>query len=237
MMEMLKAGIKSTFKKTEKTMDERLNAIRAGVLGSNDGILTVVGVLFSVAGATTNQFAIFIAGLADLLGCALSMASGEYASVSSQTDSEKVVVKAEESLLKTDFPAQHQVVTNFYMERGVSKTTASHIADELLHDKPLATVLSIKYDITLGHYVNPWDAAWASLFSAALGGAFPLLALMLAPVKYQFLATIAATAVAVALTGFLSAKLSDGLVGKAVVRNVAIGMLTIAIHYGVGLFF
>lgn len=78
-------------------MDERLNAIRAGVLGANDGILTVVGVLFSVAAATTNHFAIFIAGLADLLACALSMASGEYASVSSQSDSEKVVVAREKS--------------------------------------------------------------------------------------------------------------------------------------------
>ena len=81
-------------------MEERLNAIRAGVLGSNDGILTVVGVLFSVGAATSNQFTIFIAGLADLLACALSMASGEYASVSSQADAEKVVVDHETQRLR-----------------------------------------------------------------------------------------------------------------------------------------
>lgn len=85
------------------TMDERLNTIRAGVLGANDGVLTVVGVLFSVAAATNNHFTIFIAGLSDLLACALSMASGEYASVSSQTDSEKVVVAKEQQLLNDDF--------------------------------------------------------------------------------------------------------------------------------------
>ncbi|WP_405465198.1 VIT family protein [Leuconostoc mesenteroides] len=223
--------------KKHETMDERLNAIRAGVLGSNDGILTVVGVLFSVAAATTNQFAIFIAGLADLVSCALSMASGEYASVSSQSDSEKVAVETEKELLKTDMPGQHCCVRDFYMERGVSEKTASAIADELLQKKPLETVLSVKYDITLGHYMSPWSAAWSSLFSAALGGAFPLLTLLIVSGKYQFVATIAATVVAVALTGFLSAKISNGLVKHAVIRNIIIGLITIAIHFGIGKIF
>ncbi|MGO0154766.1 VIT1/CCC1 transporter family protein [Leuconostoc mesenteroides] len=223
--------------KKHETMDERLNAIRAGVLGSNDGILTVVGVLFSVAAATTNQFAIFIAGLADLVSCALSMASGEYASVSSQSDSEKVAVETEKELLKTDMPGQHRSVRDFYMERGVSEKTANAIADELLQKKPLETVLSVKYDITLGHYMSPWSAAWSSLFSAALGGAFPLLTLLIVSGKYQFVATIAATVVAVALTGFLSAKISNGLVKRAVIRNIVIGLITIAIHFGIGKIF
>lgn len=223
--------------KEQATMDERLNAIRAGVLGSNDGILTVVGVLFSVAAATTNSFAIFIAGLADLLACALSMASGEYASVSSQSDSEKVVVEQERELLKTDFASEHKTVENFYVDRGVTRHTAVLIADELLSKSPLETMLSVKYDITLGHYLNPWSAAWASLFSAALGGIFPLAALILSPVRYQFIATIGATVVAVALTGFLSASMSNGLVKRAMLRNVIIGLVTIMIHYGVGKIF
>ncbi|WP_220740863.1 VIT1/CCC1 transporter family protein [Leuconostoc miyukkimchii] len=228
---------KAHVKKEQATMDEKLNAIRAGVLGSNDGILTVVGVLFSVAAATTNNFAIFIAGLADLMACALSMASGEYASVSSQSDSEKVVVEEERELLKTDFSGQHQVVEAFYVDRGVTSLTAKEIADELLSKKPLETMLSIKYDITLGHYMNPWSAAWASLFSAAIGGVFPLAALILSPVRYQFAATILATVVAVGLTGLLSAKMSNGLVKRAMIRNVIIGLLTIAIHYGIGKLF
>ncbi|ADG41068.1 VIT1/CCC1 transporter family protein [Leuconostoc kimchii] len=223
--------------KEQATMDERLNAIRAGVLGSNDGILTVVGVLFSVAAATTDNFAIFIAGLADLMACALSMASGEYSSVSSQSDSEKVVVAQEQALLETDFPGQHLSVENFYVDRGVTRSTAKAIADELMSKKPLETMLSTKYDITLGHYMNPWSAAWASLFCAAIGGVFPLAALILSPVRYQFIATILATVVAVALTGLLSAKMSNGLVKRAVVRNIVIGLLTIAIHYGIGMLF
>ncbi|WP_439819400.1 VIT1/CCC1 transporter family protein [Weissella paramesenteroides] len=219
------------------TMDERLNTIRAGVLGANDGILTVVGVLFSVAAATTNHFAIFIAALADLLACALSMASGEYASVSSQTDSEKVVVAKERQLLIDDFDGQKLAVTNFYQERGVSRHTADKIADELLAKKPLETVLSVKYDFTLGHYMNPWSAAWSSLFSAAIGGAFPLVALVLVTGHYQFVATIGATVVAVALTGFLSARISNGLIKRAIIRNIIIGLATVAIHFGIGKLF
>ncbi|MDR2661315.1 MAG: VIT family protein [Lactobacillaceae bacterium] len=221
----------------EMTIDERLNSIRAGVLGANDGILTVVGVLFSVAAATTNQFAIFIAGLADLLACALSMSSGEYASVSSQLDSEKVVVQKEKKLLKDDFDSQIQTVKDFYVERGVTENTAYKIAKELLAKKPLETVLSVKYDITLGHYMNPWSAAWSSLFSAAIGGVFPLATLILVTGKYQFIATIASTVVAVALTGFISARISNGLVKRAIIRNIIIGLVTVAIHFGIGKMF
>ena len=93
-------SVRSKKKKDGQTMDEKLNTLRAGVLGSNDGILTVVGVLFSVAVATTNQFTIFIAGLSDLLACAFSMASSEYASVSTQKDTEQSVVTKEKALLK-----------------------------------------------------------------------------------------------------------------------------------------
>ena len=84
-----------------KQWKKKLNTLRAGVLGSNDGILTVVGVLVSVAAATSDRFTIFIAGLSDLLACAFSMASGEYASVSTQKDTEKAAVAKEEQLLKT----------------------------------------------------------------------------------------------------------------------------------------
>ena len=99
-------------------MGERLNVLRAGVLGSNDGILTVVGVLFSVAVATSNRFTIFIAGLSDLLACAFSMASGEYASVSTQRDMEQVTVKEEQALLKKDREGELAAVREYYMENG-----------------------------------------------------------------------------------------------------------------------
>ncbi|WP_143461479.1 VIT1/CCC1 transporter family protein [Levilactobacillus enshiensis] len=224
-------------KKQHQTMEEKLNTLRAGVLGSNDGILTVVGVLFSVAAATNNQFTIFIAGLSDLLACAFSMASGEYASVSTQKDTEKAAVDKEERLLATDYAGQLKAVQQFYLDRGVSEATSLAIAKDLMSKDALGTVVNVKEDIQLGHYMNPWDAAFSSLFAAALGGTFPLIAMTIFPAATQWPATIVAVLLSVTLTGFLSAKLGHGLVKTAIIRNVIVGIITMFIHYYVGQFF
>ncbi|HCD08439.1 VIT family protein [Companilactobacillus crustorum] len=222
-------------KKQKKTMAERSNTLRAGVLGSNDGILTVVGVLFSVAVATTNQFTIFIAGLSDLLACAFSMASGEYASVSSQKDTERAAIESERELLKTNYQDELDVVADYYIERGVTQNTADKIAKELMTKDALGTIVRVKYDLELGHYMSPWNAAFSSLVSAASGGIFPLVAMTFLPVSIQWPGTILAVTLSVALTGYLSAKLGDGLVKTAVIRNIIVGIITMAIHYSVGL--
>ena len=226
-----------TIDKTAQTMEEKLNTLRAGVLGSNDGILTVVGVLVSVAAATSNEFTIFIAGLSDLLACAFSMAAGEYASVSAQKETEKAAVSKEAKLLKTAWDQQVATVKAHYVAKGVHEQTAAAIAADLMQKKPLATVVRIKYDIELGHYLNPWDAAYASLFAAALGGLLPLMAMTFVAGPLKWGATILAVALASALTGLISAKLGDGLVKRAVIRNIIIGLITITIHYGVGKLF
>jgi len=223
--------------KEKQTMSEKLNTLRAGVLGSNDGILTVVGVLFSVAAATNNQFTIFIAGLADLLACAFSMASGEYASVSTQKDTEKSAVAQEAVLLKTNYADQEAAVQKFYEERGVSAETSLAIAQDLMHKDALATVVNVKEDIQLGHYMNPWNAAFSSLIAASLGGAFPLIAMSLFSTAWQWPATIISVLLSVTLTGFLSAKLGHGLVRTAIIRNVIVGIITMFIHYYVGQLF
>ncbi|GAX00696.1 VIT1/CCC1 transporter family protein [Secundilactobacillus silagei] len=232
---MSEVVIKQKKKKSTQTMEEKLNTLRAGVLGSNDGILTVVGVLFSVAVATPNQFTIFIAGLSDLLACAFSMASGEYASVSTQKDTEKSVVRTEKRLLRTEYQGELQAVINHYTDRGVTEATATKIANELMSQKPLETVVNVKYDLKLNHYMNPWYAAFSSLFSASLGGVFPLAAMTLSPVSFQWPATILAVCVSVGITGFLAAKLGNGLVKTAVIRNVIVGIITMIIHYSLGL--
>ncbi|KRK39773.1 integral membrane protein [Loigolactobacillus bifermentans DSM 20003] len=231
---LMKAIMPRKAKKEKMTMAERSNTLRAGVLGSNDGILTVVGVLFSVAVATTNQFTIFIAGLSDLLACAFSMASGEYASVSSQKDTEKAVVAEEERLLATNYELELDRVVAYYEARGVTSETAHEIATELMAQDALGTVVRVKYDLELGHYMSPWQAAFSSMFSAAAGGLFPLMAMTLLPVGTQWPGTIIAVTLSVALTGYLSAKLGDGLVKTAVIRNVLVGLVTMFIHFYVG---
>lgn len=224
-------------KRQKQTMEEKLNTLRAGVLGSNDGILTVVGVLVSVAAATTNRFTIFIAGLSDLLACAFSMACGEYASVSTQRDTEESAVNTEEHLLKTDFAGELEAVKQYYVDKGVTPATSLAIAKDLLNKKPLETMVRIKYDIELGHFLSPWDAAFSSLFSAAAGGLLPLMAMTFAPEAYKWYAVILAVVLTSALTGFISSKLGNGLVKIAVIRNIIIGLITITIHYGVGKLF
>lgn len=231
---MQKVKVKNLHK---QTMEERLNTLRAGVLGSNDGILTVVGVLVSVAAATTDQFTILIAGLSDLLACAFSMASGEYASVSTQKDTERAAVAKEEGLLKMDWDGEVSAVRAYYQEKGLSEKTAQSIAEDLMAKAPLKTIVRVKYDIELGYYLNPWDAAFASLFAAALGGILPLMAMILAPAGLKWYATILAVILSSALTGYISSKLGDGLVKVAVIRNIVIGLITITIHYGVGRLF
>ena len=222
-------------KKEHQTLAERANTLRAGVLGANDGILTVVGVLFSMAVATTSNFAIFMAGLSDLLACAFSMASGEYTSVSSQKDTEKAVVADEERHLNDRREENLATVTQYYQDRGVSAQTAREIAAELMDKDPLGTIVRIKHDLTLGHYLNPWHAAFSSLVSAASGGIFPLVAMTFLPSAIQWPGTIIAVILSVALTGFLSAKLGNGNVRVAMLRNVIIGIITMFIHYYVGL--
>lgn len=224
-------------KRQKQTMEEKLNTLRAGVLGSNDGILTVVGVLVSVAAATTNRFTIFIAGLSDLLACAFSMACGEYASVSTQRDTEESAVNTEERLLKTDFAGELKTVKQYYVDKGVTPATSLAIAKDLLNKKPLETMVRVKYDIELGHFLSPWDAAFSSLFSAAAGGIFPLMAMTFAPEVYKWYAVILAVVLTSALTGYISSKLGNGLVKIAVIRNIIIGLITITIHYGVGKLF
>ncbi|ETA74225.1 VIT1/CCC1 transporter family protein [Ligilactobacillus equi] len=221
--------------KKTKSMEERMNTLRAGVLGANDGILTVVGVLFSVAVATPNRFTIFIAGLADLIACAFSMASGEYASVSTQSDTEKEAVALEQRKLDTNPEEELAAVSVYYQEQGISPDTADEIARDLLSKKPLETVVAVKYDLTLGEYMNPWDAAFSSLISASLGGILPLLAMSLFPAHLMWQATIVAVCISVSITGFLSAKLGNGLVKIAVFRNLIVGILTMIIHYSLGL--
>ncbi len=185
-------------KQQKQTMEEKLNTLRAGVLGSNDGILTVVGVLVQV---------------------------------------EKAAVAKEEQLLKTDYEGELAAVKDYYVNKGVTPETSIKIAKDLLNKKPLETVVRIKYDIELGHYLNPWDAAFSSLFSAAAGGLIPLMAMTFAPEAYKWYAVILAVAFTSALTGYISSKLGNGLVKVAVIRNIIIGLITITIHYGVGKLF
>jgi VIT1/CCC1 family predicted Fe2+/Mn2+ transporter len=212
----------------------RLNWLRAAVLGANDGIVSVAGIVIGVAGATTSRGPIFTAGLAGLVGGAVSMALGEYVSVSSQRDSERAQIALEKRELAASPEAELVELTALYEAKGLSAATARTVAAELTARGPLAAHLDAELHIDPADIVNPWEASGASALSFVSGALLPMLAILLPPAAVRVPVTFAAVLVALALTGALSARLGGSDVRRAVVRVVVGGALGLAFTYSVG---
>lgn len=213
---------------------DRLNVLRAGVLGANDGIVSTAGLVIGVAGATADSTVLLISGLAGLVAGALSMAGGEYVSVSSQRDMEQAEIEREKWELQHDYPAEVQELSEIYQKQGLSKTLANQVAEELMQKNALAVHAEMELNIKPGQYVNPWQAAFSSMCSFSAGALLPLLSIVLMPEKMRVAATFVVVLLALALTGWISAALGHAHKGKAVVRNVLVGLITMVITYSVG---
>jgi vacuolar iron transporter family protein len=212
----------------------RLNWLRAAVLGANDGIVSVAGIVIGVAGATTARGPIFTAGLAGLVAGAVSMALGEYVSVSSQSDSERAQIKQEKRELASTPEAELTELTALYEAKGLSAATARTVAAELTAHNALAAHLDAELHIDPADIPNPVQAATASALSFTFGALLPMLAILLPPAAARVLVTFAAVLVALALTGALSARLGGSNVRRAVLRVVVGGALGLAFTYGIG---
>jgi len=214
---------------------ERSNKIRAAVLGANDGIVSTAGLVLGVAGATTNTEAILVAGLAGLVAGALSMAAGEYVSVSSQRDIEQSAVAHEQQEL-ADHPEQELAeLASVFESRGLSAEVAHEVAVELTQRDAVGAHTREEYGIEPGAYLNPWAAGVSSLVAFTVGALLPLLGMALFGVDVRVAATFAAVLVALVVTGYVSARLGGAAVARAVVRNVVGGALAMAVTYGIGL--
>ncbi|WP_062359091.1 VIT family protein, partial [Weissella sp. DD23] len=186
----------------KQTLAQRNNLIRAAVMGANDGILSVSGIVIGVAGATTNSFAIFIAGFAGALAGTVSMAMGEYVSVHSQNDAQ---VKAEETqtqALKTDYATEFAFVQQKYMNQGISTDLAAQATREMMAKDALGTTVRERYGFTLHHEVSAIGAAVASMIAFPLGSVLPMLAITLLPPHVRVPATAGAVLIALAFTGY-----------------------------------
>ena len=212
----------------------RLNRLRAGVLGANDGIVSVAGIVIGVAGATTSRGAIFTAGLAGLVGGAVSMSLGEYVSVSSQRDSERAEINQEKQELADSPDAELTELTALYEAKGLSAATAHTVATELTARGALAAHEDAELHIDPADLVNPFQAAGASALSFVFGALLPMLAILLPPASLRVPVTFAAVLLALALTGALSAHLGGSNVRRAVLRVVIGGALGLAFTYGIG---
>jgi VIT1/CCC1 family predicted Fe2+/Mn2+ transporter len=214
---------------------ERMNKLRAGVLGANDGIVSVAAVVVGVAGATSNTGAILTAGLAALVGGALSMAQGEYVSVSSQSDSHRALIAKEERELVEMPEAELQELAEIYEAKGLSTATARRVAEELTEHDALAAHLDAELNIDQEDIVSPWNAAVASAVAFFIGALLPMLAILLPPEQWRVPVTFVAVLAALGLTGWLGAKLGGTPErGRAVVRMVVGGALALVATFAIG---
>jgi vacuolar iron transporter family protein len=218
-------------------LGDRLNWLRAGVLGANDGIVSVAGVVVGVAGATSDRTQIMTAGVAALVAGALSMAGGEYVSVSTQRDTEEAAIAKESEELRTMPEEELDELSNYYERRGISAGTARKFAEELTMADPLRAHTEMEFNITPGELTSPWHAALASLVAFAVGAVVPLGAIALPPTSIRIAACVGSVILALFLTGYISAHLGDAAKRPAIVRNIAVGMLTMGIAYAVGRLF
>ena len=212
----------------------RLNWLRAGVLGINDGIVSVAGIVIGVAGATSARGPIFTAGLAGLVGGAVSMALGEYVSVSSQRDSERAEIEQEKGELAASPEAELTELTALYEAKGLSAVTARTVAAELTSHGALAAHLDAELHIDPADIPSPVQAAAASALSFTSGALLPLLAILLPPAALRVPVTFAVVLVALGLAGALSARLGGSNIRRAVLRLVIGGALGLAFTYGIG---
>jgi VIT1/CCC1 family predicted Fe2+/Mn2+ transporter len=211
-----------------------LNWLRAGVLGANDGIVSVAGIVVGVAGASAGRTVIFTAGLAGLVAGAVSMALGEYVSVSSQRDSESSQM-AQETQELADSPGDElDELTGLYAARGLSLATARQVAEELTARDALTAHLDAELKIDPDDLAVPVQAAGASALSFTLGALLPLVAILLPPDVWRVPVCIAAVLVALAVTGTVSARLGGSSTGRAVLRVLVGGALGLALTFGIG---
>jgi vacuolar iron transporter family protein len=210
-----------------------LNWLRAAVLGANDGIVSVAGLVMGVAGATTHRDTIAVAGMAGLVAGALSMAAGEYVSVSSQRDTEQALLAKERRELAEEPEEELAELAGIYRDKGLSEVTARQVALELTEHDALGAHAEAELGIDPNALANPWHAAWASMAAFTLGALLPMLMILLPP-EWRIGATAVSVAVALALTGFLSARFTGAVVRRAILRNVAGGVLAMAVTYAIG---
>lgn len=215
-------------------MGSRLNWLRAGVLGANDGVVSTAGLVVGVAGATGDRTAIFIAGLAGLVAGALSMAAGEYVSVSTQRDTERALLAKETRELAEEPERELAELAGLYQAKGLTAPLAMQVAEELTRHDALAAHAEVELGIDPEALTNPWQAAMASMAAFIVGAILPLLVITVAPAAIRLPVTAGSVAIALAITGATSARLGGSPLRPAVIRNVVGGLLAMGVTHAIG---
>jgi VIT1/CCC1 family predicted Fe2+/Mn2+ transporter len=218
----------------QEGFNDRLNWLRASVLGANDGIVSVAGIVLGVAGATTDRTAIMIAGIAGLVAGAMSMGAGEYVSVSTQRDSEEALLAKERRELREDPDDELAELAGLYADKGLDEELALEVARQLTAKDALGAHAEAELGIDPDDLTSPWNAAFASMVSFTLGALLPLLTILLVTPDLRVWVTVAAVTAALALTGWASARFGYGSPRRAILRNIGGGLLAMGVTHLVG---
>lgn len=228
-------SIISTEEFKKNIMAARLNWLRAGVLGANDGIMSTSGLILGVAGATSDKAQILVAGVAAVVAGSISMAGGEYTSVSAQKDSEKAALAVERQELLDNPEGELRELQWFYEQKGMSPSLAKKVAEELTAKDALKAHAEAELGIDSDHHVSPGQAALSSFIAFAAGGMLPLLsAVAVDDSQLRIYLTIGAVIGALTLTGYVGAKIGGAKSGRGIVRNLFVSSLTMGITYAIG---
>lgn len=218
----------------DKNFAERLNILRAGVLGANDGIISIAGVVIGVASATSNIWFILISALSAIFAGAFSMAGGEYVSVSTQKDTEEAAIAKEQALLDRSPEAARESLYQTFLSQGDCETAAEVKVNQAFSKNPIKVLVEEKYGVDLEEVTNPWHAAVSSFLAFSVGSLPPTLAILLFPEPYRIPVTVVVVALTLLLTGYVSAKLGKAPVKEAMLRNLTVGLLTMFVTFAVG---
>lgn len=216
---------------------QKLNWLRAAVLGANDGIVSIAGLVVGVAGATDSKAVIFTAGMAGVVAGALSMAAGEYVSVSSQRDSERALLDMESSNLENNPKGELEKLALIYQAKGLAKTTAISVAEELTMHDAFRAHAEAKHGLDPDDLTNPWHASIASAAAFVAGAIIPMTIILIPPANLRVPITFVAVILALALTGAISAHAGRADKRRAIIRVVTGGALAMIVTYGIGLLF
>ena len=217
-----------------KALSDRLNWLRAGVLGANDGIVSVGATLVGVAAATPTVTPVLLAGIAAVVGGAISMALGEFVSVSSAADSQRSLISRVTELVLGDRAAANQRLVEGYREQGISESTAELIVADLSSEAAVRAHLHQDYGLDEDEVLNPGHAAYASAIAFLAGALLPLLTIILLPIAWRIPITIVAVIIALAVTGGLGAKLGGAPIRPAIGRVVVGGAIALVVTWGIG---
>ncbi|AGK56547.1 hypothetical protein HYPDE_24308 [Hyphomicrobium denitrificans 1NES1] len=211
--------------------------LRAAVLGANDGIVSISSLLVGVAAANPSAQTVAIAGVAGVTAGAMSMAAGEYVSVSSQSDIERADIAREKQVIESDPDVEHAELVAIYQHRGLSYDTAKLVAKELTQHDALAAHVRDELGLSEIHAANPLQAAVASGATFTVAGGIPLLAALLAPEIYIIPVVLSVTVFALALLGYLGARIGGATIGPSLIRIVGWGIFAMAVTAGIGKLF